>query len=204
MKTEQQPIIITIDEELVETYNRTFQYDEIEPYKNLAGVNFAFEHEKGLNLSGVGYIRFSDGTVSVRNPNTDEHTRVPMSECTIMPRDKKSRRHMAAADFWKENLTIGSIIKEWGKSNFHAMVMGIDGNNFHWIELDSKALKEGQISFHGSASISGIGKIETALIGELSWGARMQNTVSDIPVVYEEDGVIIDEDGNEVIEGEVE
>lgn len=160
-------IELYIDKETISTYDREYSFGEIEKYTPVAGVAFNFLHPE---YNATSYARYSDKTISVYNSR--EWKRVPMEECTIKPRDAKSRRHMAAYDIWKKHLTVGSIIKEWGKSDFHAMVTAIHNTTFNWVSINAKKYREeGLIEFEWTANNTGLGKIERARLGQLTWNA---------------------------------
>lgn len=159
-----------IDKELIKTYNREYTYEEVENYMKVAGVAFIFSHPEHGKSGTASYARYSDKTVSVHNGETWK--RVPMEECTARPRDAKARRHIAAYDIWKEHLTVGSIIKEWTASRFHAMVTAVNDTTFNWVSINAeKYHKEGLIEFQWTANNTGLGKIERARLGQLTWNA---------------------------------
>lgn len=169
-------IELFIDKELISTYDREYSFGEVEKYTPVAGVAFNFLHPEYGMSNATSYARYSDKTISVYNSR--EWKRVPMEECTIKPRDAKSRRHMAAYDIWKKHLTVGSIIREWGKPNFHAMVTSVRDTSFTWVAINSKKYREkGIIEFGWTANNTGLGKIERARLGQLTWNAISLNEV---------------------------
>lgn len=161
---------IYIDKTTVDSFNRTISIKEFRALQGLTGAAFRFHHPKYGSVQYPATFRRSDETIGI---HVEHHgvIRVPVEECNIMPRDRRSCRSIAAYSIWTNYLTVGSIISEFGaRGTFHSMVTHIDDKQFNWVGINTKCYRDnGKLEFTGKASTSGLGKIERARLGQLRW-----------------------------------
>lgn len=168
---------VVVDEATIRHFDKPYTYDETKSFQPLPGCNwkmFQKEGERFIGKTYSGQLPFADkdDLLLHRDENNNKlHKTMVYFELA----DKKSKRHFAAGMTWLQHLTIGSLIQLWGEKDFTAMVTCIHPKAFSydWVGIDPKVLaKDGSITFTSRASTSGLGKIEKAILGNLTWTPR--------------------------------
>lgn len=176
------PLIIRVDDAQIDFYDKPRTWEEVQSFRPMIGTNWKI-HSKQTDAvvreTQQGALPYVDGegftTIMVHGKGARYHR----DDLYFTLKDKQSKRSFASTMTWLQYLTVGSIVKQWGEDEFHAMVTSLHPKAFSygWVGLDAKAFKNGHIVFETKAALTGLSRIETARLGTLNWSETTLETV---------------------------
>lgn len=154
-------VAVEVDNKMIKNLDRIFEYEDVEGIPHMTGVKWSVNHAEG---TGTCY-GFKGGIADKIHIGKGNYA--DPYDCKFKLHSYKARKHLSSYLLFKDILTVGCLVQEWGDKDFTSIVTNVQDTTFSWIRSsvgDSYKIVLGDV-----ASTSGIGNIKKIMIGNLKW-----------------------------------